>query len=218
MDSLSPASGGEGWEEGGEMAAATLHRLILAGEFGLYLLLGALLTGRCGWTADQAAALALLLAAIGRIGVIGVTFAFARAYAVPAPAPYRIGAGRALAMVLRELAAFFLLFSVVMPFERFFMGADRPGRSQGGRLPLLLIHGYQCNRGFWLWHRRSLERAGWREATISPALGAFVGQALHHRVRLPDPMVTRVYDALATPAAQRVDPRPRADHGTERVA
>ena len=57
-----------------------------------------------------------------------------------------------------------------------------------------------------------------REATISPALGTFVGQALHHRVRLPDPLVARVYDALATPAARRVDPRPRADHGTERVA
>ncbi len=57
-----------------------------------------------------------------------------------------------------------------------------------------------------------------REATIGPALGTFVGQALHHRVRLPDPMVTRVYDALATPAAQRVDPRPRADYGTGRVA
>lgn len=151
------------------MAASTLHRLILAGELALYVLIGVLLVGRCGWTADQAVALALLLAAVGRVGVIGVTFAFALAYAVPAPAPYRIGAGQALAMFLREVAAFFLLFTVVMPFERFFLGADRPGRGKDGRLPLLLIHGYQCNRGFWLWHRRSLERAGWRVATISLA-------------------------------------------------
>ena len=108
-----------------------------------------------------------MLIVAGRTFVIGVTFAFSRAYAAPTPAPQRIGTGRAITMFLRELAAFFLLFTVVMPFERFFMDADRLGRGEGGRLPLLLIHGYQCNRGYWLWLRRSLERAGWQVATIS---------------------------------------------------
>lgn len=149
------------------MAAATLHRLMLAGEFGLYLLLGFVLVGRCGWSAGQAVGLALLLAAIGRTCVIGVTFAFARAYAAPPPASCRIGAGQGVAMFLHELTALFLLFTVVMPFERFFMGGDRLGRSGDGRPPVLLIHGYQCNRGFWLWLRGSLSRAGWQVATIS---------------------------------------------------
>ncbi|MBS3916850.1 MAG: alpha/beta fold hydrolase [Sulfuritalea sp.] len=149
------------------MAAATLHRLILSGEFGFYVLLGILLTGKFGWSAGQAVGLAMILVVAGRTLVIGVTFAFSRAYATPTPEPYRIGAGRAIVMALRELAAFFLLFSVVMPFERIFMGVDRLGRATDGRLPVLLIHGYQCNRGFWLWLRRSLERAGWQVATIS---------------------------------------------------
>jgi triacylglycerol esterase/lipase EstA (alpha/beta hydrolase family) len=34
-------------------------------------------------------------------------------------------------------------------------------------LPVLLIHGYQCNRGFWFWLRPRLEAAGWTVATHS---------------------------------------------------
>jgi triacylglycerol lipase len=149
------------------MSAATLHRSMLIGEFVFYLLLGALLVGKCDWPGAQTVAFMLLLALAGRSFVIGVTYAFSRAYAAATPEPYRIGAGQGVVMVLRELTAFFLLFSVVMPFERFFMGDDRLGRSEGGRLPILLIHGYQCNRGYWLWLRRGLERAGWQVATIS---------------------------------------------------
>lgn len=149
------------------MAAATLHRWMLAGEAVFYLLLGLALVRLCGWAPEQALGLAMVLAVIGRSLVIGTTFAFARAYAALPPEPMRIGAGRGIAMALRELAAFFLLFTVVMPFERLFMAADRLGRSEGGRLPVLLIHGYQCNRGFWVSLRGRLERAGWQAATIS---------------------------------------------------
>jgi triacylglycerol lipase len=70
-------------------------------------------------------------------------------------------------MFVREVAAFFALFTVIMPFDRLFMGPDRLVRSEGGRAPLLLIHGYQCNRGFWIELRNRLTRAGWQVATIS---------------------------------------------------
>ena len=149
------------------MTASTLHRLMLAGEFVFYLLLGLGLTARCGWVWQQALGMALILMVAGRAFIIGVTFAFARAHAAPPPVPLRIGFARGLAMFLRELAAFFLLFTVVMPFERFFMAADRIGRTEDGRLPLLLVHGYQCNRGFWFELRSRLARAGWQAATIS---------------------------------------------------
>lgn len=151
------------------MTATTLHRWMLAGEAALYLLLAGVLTGRCGWTVTQAAGLAILLAVLGRTFIIATTFAFARAYAAPPAAGRAIGAGQAVAMFLRELAAFCLLFSVVMPFERFCMAADRLGGAGDGRLPLLLVHGYQCNRGFWLWLRGRLVRAGWQVGTISLA-------------------------------------------------
>ncbi|PWB40673.1 MAG: lipase [Rhodocyclales bacterium] len=151
------------------MAAATLHRLMLAGEAVLYLLLGALLVGRFGWAVQQAVGLAMLLAVLGRTLIIATTFAFSRAYAAAPPAGLAIGAGRGIVMALRELAAFCLLFSVVMPFERFFMAADRVGRAEGGRLPVLLVHGYQCNRGFWFELRGRIARAGWQVGTISLA-------------------------------------------------
>jgi triacylglycerol lipase len=47
------------------------------------------------------------------------------------------------------------------------MRPDRLGKAGGGRLPLLLIHGYQCNRAFWFWQRPLLEAAGWVVATHS---------------------------------------------------
>ena len=149
------------------MTATTLHRLMLAGEFAFYLLLGLFLTGRCGWRWQQAVGLAMLLMVGGRCFIIGVTFSFSRAYAAPPPADCRIGVLRGVALYVREVAAFFALFSVVMPFERFFMAPDRIGRSEGGRLPVLLIHGYQCNRGFWVELRGRLARAGWQAATLS---------------------------------------------------
>ena len=43
------------------MTASTLHRLMLAGEFVFYLLLGLGLTARCGWVWQQAVGLALIL-------------------------------------------------------------------------------------------------------------------------------------------------------------
>ena len=140
---------------------------MLAGELVFYLLLGLFLTGRFGLLWQQAVGLALLLAVAGRFFIIGVTFAFSRAHAVTPPAGCRIGALRGIALYVREVAAFFALFTLIMPFERLFMRADRIGRSEGGRLPLLLVHGYQCNRGFWLELRGRLERAGWQVGTIS---------------------------------------------------
>ena len=96
------------------MAAATLHRLMLAGEFVFYLLLGMLLVGKCGWSVGQAVGLAMILVVAGRTFVIGVTYLFSRAYATRTSEPHRIGAGRAVAMFLRELSAFFLLVSVFL--------------------------------------------------------------------------------------------------------
>ena len=179
------------------MAAATLHRLMLAGEFGFYLLLGILLTAKCGWSAAQTLGLAMILFVASRIFVISVTFAFSRAYAAPAQVSCRIGAVSAITMFLREVAAFFLLFTLIMPFERFFMRADRLGLSTG-RLPILLIHGYQCNRGYWLWLRRRLERAGWQVATISLApvfndIDGYVGQVSQ-----------RIEDVCAATGAEQV--------------
>lgn len=158
---------------------ARMLRLFLACELGFYLLAGFLLVRNCAWAPEKAAAAMLLLALAGRAFVIAVTFAFARIFASSPPENLRIGAGRAMAMALREYFAFVVIFSMIQPFERFFLGEDRLARVADGRLPVLLIHGYQCNRGFWLWMRRALERAGWCVATLSlePVFGDIDGYA-----------------------------------------
>ena len=57
------------------MAATTLHRLMLAGEAAIYLLLGLVLALRCDWSYGQVLGLIALMMLAGRAFIIGVTFA-----------------------------------------------------------------------------------------------------------------------------------------------
>lgn len=105
------------------------------------------------------AALALMIGA--RAGMVGFTYAFASTQQSRVPA---IGAFGALCMMLGEWLAFLLLFMLIQPFERIWLGRDR---LSAGRPVVLLIHGYGCNRGTWWWLRRRLEAAGFVVATIN---------------------------------------------------
>ena len=109
-------------------------------------------------------AIAALGAVLGlRAGVVAVTWAFARAY--PSPAR-RLTAAESLRMIVGEYAAFLLIFVVILPFERLWMGRDR---MRPCSRPLLLVHGYTCSRGVWWLLRRQLEAAGHTVATVSLA-------------------------------------------------
>ena len=55
------------------------------------------------------------------------------------------------------------------------------GRSPPGALPVLLVHGYLCNRGLWWWLRRGLRARHFEVATINleppfASIDHFVGQ------------------------------------------
>ncbi len=109
---------------------------------------------------------AALLAAIGallalRLGIIAVTWGFARAF--PSPAP-RLSFWRYLRMVTGEYLAFIICFIILLPFERLWMPADR---LVPGRRTVILVHGYGCSRGVWWFLRRRLEAAGYNVASIS---------------------------------------------------
>lgn len=147
------------------MAARQL-RWILFGELLGYVIFGNWLVSRAGWTPQQGLALAAGLVFAGRMAFVLATFALAHPAADPVPPAMRLGPFGALRMGVGEYVAFFLLFTVVQPFERFWLGPDRLARG-AARPPLLLIHGYQCNRGLWVWLRRKLEAAGWTVATLN---------------------------------------------------
>ena len=146
------------------MTPRQLRRLLFV-ELLIYAVLGSFLVWRAGWTQLQATSLALASFFGLRLFVVALTFSIMLTASGTVPDELRIGHARALRMVLEEYAGLVLLFSVIQPFEGFWLGPDRLSKPLGGRLPLLLIHGYQCNRGFWFWLRPKLEAAGWTVAT-----------------------------------------------------
>lgn len=160
-------------------------RLFLLGETVFYVGVVWLLN-RLGVGAGGKVVIVLLLALGGRAFVTFFTYAFAHAFRSPVPPQSRIGALDFLVMVAEEYFAFIMLFSVIQPFEHFFLGADRLARSATGRLPVLLVHGYQCNRGFWSWQRTRLQNAGWSIATLNlePVFASIdiYGEQIHRRV------------------------------------
>ncbi|MFH1872975.1 MAG: alpha/beta fold hydrolase [Pseudomonadota bacterium] len=180
------------------MAARQL-RWLLGGELLFYTLLGSWLVSSGGWTPLQAAGLGLAGALGMRLYFVLLSFGLMLGAGRGVPASLRIGPLRALRMVLEEYAGLILLFTVVQPFEKFWLGADRLGHCAARRTPLLLIHGYQCNRGFWFWLRRKLEAAGWTVAThnLEPVFGDIDDYA--------DGIARRIDEVLAaTGAAQLI--------------
>jgi len=67
-------------------------------------------------------------------------------------------------MFWREWLAHLVLFCAIQPFDKAWMGryASVPGKT-----PVLLVHGYMCNRGIWWWIARKLRAAGIAIATIN---------------------------------------------------
>ena len=117
--------------------------------------------------------------------VVVFTFMVSRRHAWPAPPELTPGLPSALRIGIAEWLAYLALFIVIQPFERLWMGADtvRP-RPQG--VPVLLIHGYLCNRGAWWWLRRRLRTRGIAAATITldPPLGGIDGFVDQLRARI----------------------------------
>ena len=179
------------------MAARQL-RWLLGGELLFYTLLGGWLVSS-GSTPLQAFGLGLAGALGMRLYFVLLSFGLMLGGERSVPTSLRIGPLQALRMVLEEYAALILLFTVVQPFEKFWLGPDRLGHCAARRTPLLLIHGYQCNRGFWFWLRRKLEAAGWTVAThnLEPVFADIDGYA--------DGIARRIDEVLtATGAAQLI--------------
>ena len=66
-----------------------------------------------------------------------------------------------------ELLALFTSFVIIQPFERWWMGSDAVGPVGQGRIPVLLVHGYLCNRGLWWRLRRRLRARQHAVATVN---------------------------------------------------
>lgn len=142
----------------------------------------------------RSGAVSPLTAAAGAIGIflalhsdaIVVSFAVSRLHAAAAPSDPARSRPSMWRIAIGEWLAYQALFILIQPFERLWMGDDAVGRQPPGGIPVLLIHGYLCNRGAWWWLRCKLKAAGFAIATINlePPFGSIDGFAdqLHMRV------------------------------------
>ena len=141
------------------MVARAFRRVMLL-ELFFYLVLGWSLGHYAGWSATEAATAALGCAIAIRAVGIAVTFAIAGHYASPAAPELRPGLVAWLRLYLAELIAFVLAYNLYQPFERLLTGEERLQPLAPGHLPVLLVHGYVCNRGFMLPLKRFLGAQG----------------------------------------------------------
>ena len=131
-----------------------LSAMLLWGLVVEVLALGALGRDVLGWSWGATVALVLGAMLLGRALTMAVTWLVAWRHPSAAP-PLR--AGQRLAMVLREYGAFVRGFVLVQPWVWLGMPADR---LRASAQPMLLVHGYGCNRGIWWWLRPRLGRRG----------------------------------------------------------
>jgi pimeloyl-ACP methyl ester carboxylesterase len=141
--------------------------LLLVVEVALYGAMGRHARVAWGWSTGMAIALAAGVYVGVRIVLVGLEFVLARWKGSPIPGPLRLSPARAVAMYLRELAGWLLMFSLILPFVPARRSVvDRTGSSASRGLPVLLVHGLACNRGNWWWFRGQLEQRGHRVFTV----------------------------------------------------
>jgi len=142
-------------------------RCCLAAEISALALLWAwLLRGTDIGIMTEALLVFASLIAVNAVSVV-VKYALSRRQAFVPPPEMQVGMWHAVAAIVGEIGAFLLIFIIIQPFERWWMRGDAVGRVAPGRTPVLLIHGYLCNRGLWWWLRRRLRARGVAVATIT---------------------------------------------------
>jgi triacylglycerol esterase/lipase EstA (alpha/beta hydrolase family) len=148
-------------------------RLVLALEIAVYLVLGAWLVSARGWSGGAALALAVACALVLRLALGLTVYALAWRWRSATPEAFRLGPTAMIGYVLGEIAVLAAAFSVLQPFERLWMGAPRPPVGSGARLPVLLVHGYVCNRAVWRSLVEVLRRRG--ECVAAPSFEPVYG-------------------------------------------
>ncbi len=148
---------------------------VLYTEFALYL--GGLLALWLGLGARLGVATTVALTALVCMRVFSTAMLFVIAYRCRGEAPpdMRIGPWCAAKLVASEFCALFLFFTLFQPFERLLVPRNTRSDGSSGNPPVILIHGFFCNGGFWWWLRGQLLREGIQDLytiNLYPILGS----------------------------------------------
>ncbi|NIA57069.1 alpha/beta fold hydrolase [Massilia sp. TW-1] len=163
-------------------SARTLLRIVLVVQA-----VGALLVAWALWRRGVSAWAALLagagVVALVRLVINMNNFIMAGWAASATPPAYRIGPGARLRMLAEEFCASMLVTSWHVPRGRPHMTVYR----DSDRVPVLLVHGYGCNSGYWAHLVPLLDRERISHASIDlePVAGSIDGYAplIEARVR-----------------------------------
>jgi pimeloyl-ACP methyl ester carboxylesterase len=143
------------------MSSRLLLRLVLLVQvlIACAIAAGAARAGAGPW---QAAAIGLASIVLVRLAINANNFVMSRRVASPTPPQYQLGPVAAVRMLGEEFGASMLVSSWHMPRARP-RTRIHPGSSTP---PVLLLHGYGCNSGYWAYLTARLDAAGISHATL----------------------------------------------------
>ncbi|NEX61820.1 esterase/lipase family protein [Noviherbaspirillum galbum] len=138
-----------------------IARLLLLLQLGAALLIAAAFMHGTMLSAGWALLAGLACVALFRLAITANNFFLAWRFRSATPKEFELDAWQALRMFLREYAATMTASSLTMPFMPFSLRKVGKGGTDGrDRLPVLLVHGYGCNSGYWHGMSKALTRAG----------------------------------------------------------
>ena len=111
------------------------------------------------WNYALVAALCIGAAVLGRLAMVIVTTTIGFAHRSPREKSHHIGPRGTVAMVMREWGAMLLNTFFRFPFPDLALRRDPPP-ARDGRMPVVMIHGYFSNRGYFGPLVRRLESHG----------------------------------------------------------
>lgn len=128
------------------MAAGYLRMLLIA-EIGAYAVIGLWIHATLGWSYAAVAALAVTASVAIRALIVMCGVALSNLARSPRAPGHRIGPAAALALFAREWYSVLSTNYWLFPFERWALRPDRPA-GPSATPPVLLVHGYFSNRGY----------------------------------------------------------------------
>ena len=109
-----------------------------------------------------------------RFAIVGLQFVLTQFAASPTPVHHKLTLWSAIAMIWHECTASFGAFVWSMPFRSNVIMPQPIDSLKPAKIPVLLIHGYGCNRAMWTAFAAKLTAQGHPNAAINlePVLGS----------------------------------------------
>ena len=136
-----------------------LIRISLLVEALAWIGLGAWLHRAQGWSIPAVAVLAVAAALGARLALVAFTLSLGQLFRSERAPAQRLGPGGVLRLLASEYRALVADNFYLLPFESLALRPD-PAPAAGGRTPVVLVHGYLSNRGYFAPMVRWLEARG----------------------------------------------------------